>query len=110
MELGEPDASGRRKPRVVPGSEFVVPAEIVLAAYGFDPAPFPANTDLSQISLNDWGAVTTDENQMTSVPGVFAGGDLSRGPSLVVHAIRDGRRAAAGIDRYLTYKQRSSPI
>lgn len=104
MELGEPDASGRRKPRAVPGSEFVVRADIVLAAYGFDPAPFPANTDLSQISLNDWGAVVTDENQMTSIPKVFAGGDLVRGPSLVVHAIRDGRKAAEGIHQFLKYQ------
>lgn len=102
MELGEPDASGRRKPRAMANSEFVVPADIVLAAYGFDPAPFPAATDLSLITVNDWGAVVTDENQMTSIPHVFAGGDLVRGPSLVVHAIRDGRKAAAGIHRFLT--------
>jgi glutamate synthase (NADPH/NADH) small chain len=104
MELGEPDASGRRKPRPVPGSEFVLPADLVLIAYGFDPVPFPKDTDLSRIAVNDWGAIKVDENQMTNVPGVFAGGDVVRGPSLVVHAVRDGRKAAAGIDRYLTKK------
>ena len=102
MELGEPDASGRRKPRPLAGSEFSIPADVVLVAYGFDPVPFPAGSDLSRIAVNDWGATKVDQNQMTSVSGVFAGGDVVRGPSLVVHAVRDGRRAAAGIHRYLT--------
>lgn len=102
MELGEPDASGRRKPRPVAGSELTLPADLVLIAYGFDPVPFPADGDLSRIAVNDWGAINVNENQMTNVPGVFAGGDVVRGPSLVVHAVRDGRRAAAGIHRYLT--------
>jgi glutamate synthase (NADPH/NADH) small chain len=101
MELGEPDSSGRRKPRVVPGSEFTLPADLVLIAYGFDPVPFPAGSDLAAIALNDWGAIKVDEQQMTNVPGVFAGGDVVRGPSLVVHAVRDGRKAAEGIHRYV---------
>jgi glutamate synthase (NADPH/NADH) small chain len=99
--LGEPDAGGRRKPRPVPGSEFIQPADVVLVAYGFDPVPFSAESDLSQIALNDWGAIQVDANQMTNLPGVFAGGDVVRGPSLVVHAVRDGRRAALGIELYL---------
>jgi glutamate synthase (NADPH/NADH) small chain len=101
MELGEPDASGRRKPRAVPGSEFTLPADLVMIAYGFDPVPFPAESDLSQIEVNDWGATKVDAEQRTNIPGVFAGGDVVRGPSLVVHAVRDGRKAAAGIHRYL---------
>lgn len=101
MELGEPDASGRRKPRPVPGSEFTLPADLVLIAYGFDPVPFPPESDLAQIEVNDWGATKVDAMQRTNIPGVFAGGDVVRGPSLVVHAVRDGRRAAAGIHRYL---------
>ncbi len=101
MALGEPDASGRRKPRAVPGSEFTVPADLVLVAYGFDAVPFPEGSDFSSITLEDWGAFRVDLNQMTSEPGVFAGGDSVRGPSLVVHAVRDGRKAAQGIDRYL---------
>jgi glutamate synthase (NADPH/NADH) small chain len=104
MELGAPDAGGRRKPRPVPGSEFCLPADVVLIAYGFDPVPFPRESDLSQIAVNDWGAIVVDDNQMTSVPGVFAGGDDSRGASLVVHAVRDGRKAAQGIHRYLASK------
>ena len=101
MELGEPDASGRRKPRAVKGSEFTLPADLVLVAYGFDPVPFPPGNDLSRIAVNDWGAMQVDTNQMTSVERVFAGGDVVRGPSLVVHAVRDGRMAAAGIHAYL---------
>lgn len=102
MELGEPDASGRRKPRAVKGSEFILPADLVLVAYGFDPVPFPPESDLAQIAVNDWGAIKVDDKQMTSVKGVFAGGDVVRGPSLVVHAVRDGRKAAEGIHRYLS--------
>ena len=101
MELGEPDANGRRKPRAIAGSEFIIVTDVVLVAYGFDPVPFPAQSDLAQIAVNDWGAVIVDENQMTNVPGVFAGGDLSRGASLVVHAVRDGRKAASAMERYV---------
>jgi len=101
MELGEPDASGRRSPREVPGTEYDIPADLVLIAYGFDPVPFPEDNDLSRLEVNDWGATKVDGEQRTSVEGVFAGGDVVRGPSLVVHAVRDGRRAAEAIDRYL---------
>ena len=104
MELGTPDASGRRKPVPVPGSEFTVPADIVIGAYGFDPVPFPPGSDLGRIQCNEWGGLVVDENQMTSVPGVFSGGDSVRGPSLVVHAVRDARKAVEGIHRYLSEK------
>lgn len=102
MALGEPDASGRRKPRAVPDSEFLVPADLVLVAYGFDPMPFPDGSDFCRVATNEWGGIIVDENQMTSVPGVYAGGDSSRGPSLVVHAVRDARKAAAAIHRRLS--------
>jgi len=101
MELGEPDASGRRKPRAVLGSETTVDADCVIGAYGFDPVPFPPGSDLAEVKTNEWGGVVVDANQMTSVPGVFAGGDSVRGPSLVVHAVRDARKAALGIHRHL---------
>lgn len=101
MELGPADASGRRKPRPVAGSEFSVPADLVLVAYGFDPVPFPPDSDFAVLQTDEWGGLKVDRNQMTSEPGVFAGGDSVRGPSLVVHAVRDGRRAAAGIECYL---------
>ncbi len=101
MELGAPDASGRSKPRPVPGSEFDTPVDLVLVAYGFDPVSFPDDSEFAAIKVNEWGGIIVDRNQMTSVPGVFAGGDSVRGPSLVVHAVRDARRAAAGIHRQL---------
>jgi len=109
MELGEPDFSGRRKPRKVPGSEFTIKADVVLVAYGFDPVPFPPGSDFARIAINDWGAIRVDENQMTSLPGVFSGGDVVRGASLVVHAVRDGRKAAAGIHRLLILTGKSKP-
>ena len=102
MELGAPDASGRRKPRAVPNSEFAIAADLVLVAYGFDPIVFPEGSALAQIERDDWDGFKVDANQMTSLPGVFAGGDSVRGPSLVVHAVRDGRKAALGIHRHLT--------
>lgn len=101
MELGAPDASGRRKPRAVPGSEFTLAADVVLVAYGFDPVPFPEGSDFNRLEFDDWDGIRVDAQQMTSLPGVFAGGDSVRGPSLVVHAVRDGRRAALGIMHYL---------
>lgn len=101
MELGAPDASGRRKPQVVPGSESIIEADWVIGAYGFDPVPFPPDSDLAAVETNEWGGIVVDGNQMTSVPGVFAGGDSVRGPSLVVHAVRDARKAALGIHRHL---------
>jgi glutamate synthase (NADPH/NADH) small chain len=100
MELGEADASGRRKPRPMPGSEFSIPADVILVAYGFDPVPL-SQYGFGAIAVNSWGGITADESQMTSLPGVFAGGDDVRGPSLVVHAVRDGRRAAKAIDAYV---------
>lgn len=100
--MGQPDAKGRRKPEPLPGSEFTVPVDMVLIAYGFDPMPiFPAgNSD--KIQTNRWGGVVVDENQMSTVPGVFAGGDLVRGPDLVVRAVRDSRKAATAIHSFLS--------
>jgi glutamate synthase (NADPH/NADH) small chain len=101
MELGAADASGRRKPRPVPNSDFTVAAEVLLVAYGFDPMPFPAESEFAALQTDDWGGLRVDAGQMTNLPGVFAGGDSVRGPSLVVHAVRDARKAAAGMHRYL---------
>jgi glutamate synthase (NADPH/NADH) small chain len=100
-QLGGPDVTGRRKPTPLPGTEFDVAADVILVAFGFEPMPFPAGSDLSQIAINDQGMVIVDARQMTNLPGVFAGGDLVRGPSLVVHAVRDARKAALEIHRYL---------
>ncbi|HEU5069832.1 MAG TPA: NAD(P)-dependent oxidoreductase [Verrucomicrobiae bacterium] len=101
MELGEPDGSGRRKPRAVRGSDFAISADLILVAYGFDPVPFAADSDFAPLLRNAWGGLIVDEHQMTNIPGIFSGGDSVRGAQLVVHAVRDGRRAAAGIVRWL---------
>jgi glutamate synthase (NADPH/NADH) small chain len=85
----------------VPGSEFEIPAELVLLAMGFvGPEPGPLVADLG-VKLTDLGNVWRDAKWMTSVPGVFAAGDMQRGQSLIVWAIADGRSAARGIDQYL---------
>ncbi len=110
MELGAPDATGRRSPRPVPGSEFEVPADLVLVAYGFDPVSFPADSEFAKVVTDKWGSFKIDDHQMTSLPGVFAGGDSVRGPSLVVHAVRDARKAALGIHLYLSEQNSRAPI
>ena len=107
MELGEPDAKGRRKPRPIAGSEFSLAIDVVLIAYGFDPVPIFAAGNSDKIEVNKWSGVIVDENQMTTVPGIFAGGDLVRGPDLVVRAVRDSRKAAVGIHKYLSSQQPS---
>ncbi|MBI5690512.1 MAG: NAD(P)-dependent oxidoreductase [Verrucomicrobia bacterium] len=108
MELGAPDASGRRSPKPVPGSDFIVAADILLVAYGFDPIPFSSGNDAEPLKTDRWGSIVVDANQMTSLPGVFSGGDAVRGPSLVVHAVRDARKAARGIHCYLQERVKNS--
>jgi glutamate synthase (NADPH) small chain len=101
-ELGLPDGRGPRPFLVHKGTEFDLPADLIILALGFDPLPCPRDGDLGDLAVNDRGALAVDANQMTSIPGVFAGGDLVRGPSLVLHAVRDARRAAAQIHTYLS--------
>ncbi|WP_444908511.1 FAD-dependent oxidoreductase [Microbulbifer sp. TRSA005] len=103
-ELGEPDENGRRRPQVVPGSEEVIPADIVLVAFGFRPSPAEWFAEHS-IEVADWGGVVAPEEQkykfQTSNEKVFAGGDMVRGSDLVVTAIWEGRQAGEGILDYL---------
>jgi glutamate synthase (NADPH/NADH) small chain len=101
MELGPPDASGRRRPQPIEGSEYDIPADIILVAFGFDAFPFPEGSGFEELEISRWGTINVDENQMSNIPGVFSGGDLVRGPNLVVWSVRDGRKAADGIHRYL---------
>ncbi|HUU58368.1 MAG TPA: FAD-dependent oxidoreductase, partial [Phycisphaerae bacterium] len=103
MELGAPDSSGRRRPLPIAGSEFELPADIVVVAIGTRANPLLTST-CPDLKLNRWGNIETDENQMTSIPGVFAGGDIVRGGATVILAMGDGKRAAAAIDRYLRIK------
>jgi glutamate synthase (NADPH) small chain len=100
-ELGLMDSPGPRPYLVQAGSEFELSADLIVLALGFDPLPCPHSGDFSELAVNEWGGIVVDSNQMTSIPGVFAGGDIVRGPSLVLHAVRDGRRAAAQIHSYL---------
>ncbi|MCW8126689.1 FAD-dependent oxidoreductase [Microbulbifer halophilus] len=103
-ELDEPDENGRRRPQVVEGSEEIVPADVVLVAFGFRPNP-QEWFDRHKIDVRDWGGVIAPEEQefkfQTSNEKVFAGGDMVRGSDLVVTAIWEGREAAEGILDYL---------
>jgi len=102
MRLGPPDASGRQSPEEIEGADFELKADLVIKALGFDPEDLPAAFGASDLAVSRWGTLKTDfRSMMTSVPGVFAAGDIVRGASLVVWAIRDGRDAAEAIDRYL---------
>jgi len=93
---------GRFGPREIPGTEKVIPADLVLLAMGFVGPEKPMLQQLG-VKLDERGNVWVDQTRMTSVPGVFAAGDMSRGQSLVVWAIREGRLAAQCVDRYLSY-------
>ncbi len=93
---------GRFGPQEVPGTGKTIPADLVLLALGFTGPEKPALTQLG-VKLDERGNVWTDESKMTSVPGVFAAGDMRRGQSLVVWAIREGRLAAQSVDRFLSY-------
>ena len=101
LEWGPPDGSGRPTMTEVPGSEFEIETELVLLALGFLHPQREGLLDQLGVELDPRGNVKTDEGKMTSVPGVFAAGDMARGQSLVVWAIAEGRQAAHGIDKFL---------
>jgi len=105
MKLGEPDESGRRKPIEEKNSDFEIKADLVIKALGFDPENLPELFDENSLQVSRWGTIKADFDTMeTSIPGVFAAGDIIRGASLVVWAIKDGRDAAENIDKYLVNK------
>ncbi len=103
MELGPPDESGRRKPSPVPGSEFELSAGVVINAVGTSANPLLTAT-APDLALNKWGNIVASETGETSIPGVFAGGDIVRGGATVILAMGDGKSAAAAIDEYLKRK------
>jgi glutamate synthase (NADPH/NADH) small chain len=103
MELGERDASGRRRPVPLEGSEHVIPCDTVVAAIGTRANPLLTAT-CSDLQLGPSGNVVVDEGGMTSLPGVFAGGDIVRGSATVILAMGDGKRAAHAIDDYLSHR------
>jgi len=102
MRLGAPDASGRRAPEVEPGGDYAVEADLVIKALGFDAEDLPNLFGAPDLGVTRWGTVRVDNrSMMTSVDGVFAAGDIVRGASLVVWAIRDGRDVAEHMHKYL---------
>ena len=99
MELGEPDASGRRRPVPIKGSEFVVECDVVVVAIGSRANPLLTST-CPELKLNQWGFIEVDDQGMSNLPGIFAGGDIVRGAATVILAMGDGKRAARAIDAY----------
>lgn len=101
MELAEPDASGRRRPKVITGSEFEMPVDTVIMAIGQSPNPLLKST--SGLETQDWGGIIVESDTMaTSKPGVFAGGDAVTGAATVILAMGAGKQAAVAIDSYLS--------
>jgi glutamate synthase (NADPH/NADH) small chain len=109
MRLGEADATGRQKPEIIQGSEVKIKADIVIKALGFDPEDIPNLFSEPKLEVSRWGTIKTDLKTMhTNLDGVFAAGDIVRGASLVVWAIKDGRDAAEAMDNYLRNKVEKS--
>ena len=104
MELGEPDASGRRRPVEIPGSEFVMEADTVIMSLGTSPNPLISSTT-EGLEVNKWQCIVADEERgKTSKEGVYAGGDAVTGAATVILAMGAGKAAAKGIDEYLSEK------
>ena len=103
MELGEPDARGRRRPVEKPGSEFEMECDAVIMALGTSPNPLLRKVT-PDMDYNEKGGIVTDEHGVTSKPGVFAGGDAVTGAATVIKAMGAGKEAAAAIDRYIMKK------
>ncbi len=98
MRLGAPDASGRQSPEVIEGADYVEEADLVIKALGFEPEELPKLWNADGLEVTRWGTVLADfKTHETKLPGVYACGDIQRGASLVVWAIRDGREAADAI-------------
>ena len=106
MKLSDPDSSGRKKPIPIKNSDFQIKADMVIKALGFDPEDLPQLFNDPSLTVSNWGTVKVDLKSMqTNIPGVFAAGDIVRGASLVVWAIRDGRDVSKSIKKYLEDKK-----
>ena len=102
MRLGAPDATGRQMPQVIEGADYVEPADLAIMALGFEPEDLPKLWGVEGLEVTRWGTVKAEfTSGQTSLEGVFAAGDIVRGASLVVWAIKDGRDAAEAILGYL---------
>jgi glutamate synthase (NADPH/NADH) small chain len=107
MELGEPDASGRRRPKPKPNSEFIIPVDTVIVAVGAAPNPLLPRATPKLTAVKGGRLQVDPETLQTTIPGVFAGGDIANEEGTVIAAMGDGKRAARGIDAYL--KGRAAP-
>tara|TARA_B100000886_G_scaffold151298_1_gene102899 strand:+ start:607 stop:2046 length:1440 start_codon:yes stop_codon:yes gene_type:complete len=106
MKLGDPDDGGRRKPVVDEGSEYEIETDLVIKSLGFDPEDLPKLFDEKDLQVSKWGTIKIDFDTMeTNLKGVFAAGDIVRGASLVVWAIKDGRDVAESIENFLISKR-----
>ena len=106
MKLGTPDSSGREKPEPIPNADFEIKVDIAIKALGFDPEDLPKLFNDSSLLVSKRGTIKVNMKSMeTSIPGVFAAGDIVRGASLVVWAIKDGRDVASSIHNYLENKK-----
>jgi len=104
MELGEPDSSGRRRPVPIEGSEYELETDLVVVSVGVSPNPLIPSS-LPDLKMSRWGTIVVDDKEMvSSIPELFAGGDIVRGGATVILAMGDGRNAAAGMHRYLQNK------
>ncbi len=111
MKLGLADASGRQAPEEIAASDYEVKADMVIKALGFDPEDLPQHFAEPKLTVNRWGGVKIDyRTMMTTMDGVFAAGDIVRGASLVVWAIKEGRDAAASIELYLKARADSARV
>ncbi|MEQ9348213.1 MAG: NAD(P)-dependent oxidoreductase [Thalassospira sp.] len=109
MRLGAPDAGGRQSPEIIEGSSYTMDADMAITALGFEPEDLPTLFDAPELGVSRWGTVKIDfRSMMTNLDGVFAAGDIARGASLVVWAIRDGRDAADRIDEYLLARKEAA--
>jgi glutamate synthase (NADPH/NADH) small chain len=108
-ELGEPDESGRRRPVPIEGSESELPVDTVIVSIGNDSNPLIERTT-EGLETNKWGNIVTDDNMETSIPGVFAGGDIVLGAATVILAMGQGRKAAASINKVLSEQNREVPV
>ena len=107
MKLGDPDDGGRRKPIIDEGSEYEIETDIVIKSLGFDPEDLPKLFNEKDLQVSKWGTIKIDFDTMeTNLKGVFAAGDIVRGASLVVWAIKDGRDVAKSIDKLLKSKRK----
>ena len=106
MKLKDADSSGRRMPTPISNSNFEIKADLVIKALGFDPEDLPKLFNDPSLSVSKWGTIKINLKSMeTNIPGIFAAGDIVRGASLVVWAIRDGREASIEIQKYLKKKR-----